>query len=375
MKKKLAIIGASYLQAPLVFRAKAMGVETHCFAWLKDAFCKDHADYFYPISILDKEEIFKKCFDLKIDGITSIATDMAVPTMSYVGQKMKLISNSNYSAERSTNKLLMRKTFQEHNVPSPLFVELEDGLVSVEKVGEKLKFPMIVKPVDRSGSNGVRKVNEDSELNEAVSQAIEVSFSNQCIVEEYIEGDEYSVETISWKGNHQLLAITEKVTTGVPNFVEIAHHQPAILPSSLFENIKNLTFQALTALDIQFGAAHTEIKVNYNEEVYFIEVGARMGGDFIGSDLVSISTEYDYVKGVIDIALNQFDQDVHLVNKNYCGVYFLSQETGHLKPFFEKKNSFDYRKEILNDDLKKLTSSNDRSGYLIYKLDKKLNLL
>ena len=113
--KKLAIIGASYLQLPLVEKAKEMGIEIHCFAWPDGAVCKDIADYFYPISILEKEDILKKCIEINIDGITTIATDMAVPTICYVAEKMNLISNSYISSVASTNKWDMRKAFKKGN--------------------------------------------------------------------------------------------------------------------------------------------------------------------------------------------------------------------------------------------------------------------
>ena len=74
MKKKLAIIGASYLQLPLVERAKKTGIETHCFAWSEGAICKEIADFFYPISILEKDDILQKCIDIKIDGNTAKVT-------------------------------------------------------------------------------------------------------------------------------------------------------------------------------------------------------------------------------------------------------------------------------------------------------------
>ena len=78
------------------------------------------------------------------------------------------------------------------------------------------------------------------------------------------------------------------------------------MPSIIIEKIKIETLKTLSALDIQFGAAHSELKIDSNGNVYLIEVGARMGGDFIGSHLVESSTGYDFVKGVVEIALGKF---------------------------------------------------------------------
>jgi len=99
-----------------------------------------------------------------------------------------------------------------------------------------------------------------------------------------------------------------------------------------------------------------------------------MGGDFIGSHLVELATGYDFLKGVIEVALNQFQAPVHTKNE-FSGVYFLSRETEGLLPFFEKNNQFDFQKDIQSFDLKNITNSNERSGYLIYNFQERIELL
>lgn len=367
--KKLAIIGASYLQLPLVEKAKEMGIETHCFAWPEGAVCKEIADYFYPISILEKEAVLKKCIEINIDGITTIATDMAVPTICYVAEKMKLISNSFSSSLASTNKWDMRTAFKNGNCSIPKFIEAEDNKVNIDG----FKFPLIVKPVDRSGSRGVTKVMSENELSDAINYATTESFCKKAIVEEYIEGEEVSVESISWKRNHTILTITDKITTGAPHFVELEHHQPSGLPKEIQDKIKLETIKCLNALEVNFGAGHSEFKITSNGEVYVIEVGARMGGDFIGSHLVELSTGYDFLEGVIDIALGKHEPPI-LENNNFSGVYFLCKETEQILPYFSQENSFDVQKEIQNTTLKNIANSNDRSGYLIYQANKRIKL-
>lgn len=370
MNKKIAIIGASYLQLPLVEKAKQMGVETHCFAWPEGAICKNFADFFYPISVLDKELILKKCEEIKIDGITTIATDMAVSTICYVAEKMNLISNTYNSSIISTNKSDMRKAFEKGNCSIPKFIEVTNCINNLQG----FKFPLIVKPIDRSGSRGVTKVHYESDLSEAINYAINDSFSKKAIVEEYIEGVEVSVETISWKGQHTILTITDKVTTGSPHFVELAHHQPSNLHADIQEKIKIETIKCINALEINYGASHSEFKITPDGEVFVIEVGARMGGDFIGSHLVELSTGYDFLEGVINIALGNYEKPI-LKNNNFSGVYFLCKETEEILPYFSQINTFDIQKEIQNTTLKNSTNSNDRSGYLIYQDIKKINLL
>ncbi|MFK7058786.1 ATP-grasp domain-containing protein [Flavobacterium oreochromis] len=367
--KKLAVIGAGYLQLPLVLKAKKMGIEVHCFAWKDGAVCSEISDFFYPMSVVDKEEILKVCRQIKIDGILTIATDIAVPTISYIAEKLNLISNSYQSALQSTNKYLMRQAFKEAKCSIPKFVEVDS-----DKSDFKLKYPLIVKPQDRSGSRGVCRVNNKEDLELAIQIALHESIVKSAIIEEYIEGKEVSVESISWQGKHYILTITDKVTTNSPHFVEIAHHQPTTFSLEIIEKIKKETLKSLDALQIKFGAGHTEIKITPEGEVYVIEIGARMGGDFIGSHLVQLSTGYDFLEGVINIALNSFEEPKKMISK-YSGVYFLSLETKSLLNIFMQKNDFEIEKSIFNTDLKNISNSNDRSGYLIYQSDVKIELL
>jgi len=361
--KKIAIIGASYLQLPLVLKAKEMGLETHCFAWAEGAVCKEYCDFFYPISILEKEQIYNKCKEIGIDGITTIATDMAVPAICYTAEKLDLISNSYESSLISTNKGLMRKRFLEKGVKSPVYVAVNSY---VDTMFRDMAFPLIVKPVDRSGSKGVTKVNTVSQLEEAIKRACEESFTKQCVVEEYIVGAEVSVESISWRGEHSIITITDKTTTGDPYFVELAHHQPSQLSDDIQQKIKSETLKALNALEINYGAGHSEFKITDKGEVYAIEVGARMGGDFIGSHLVELSTGCDFLKAVLEIALGDYSGLPKTKTIAASGVYFLCKETQHLRPYFDVENDFEVEKQLQNDELKEITNSNDRSGYIIY---------
>ena len=366
MSKKLAVIGASYLQLPLVKKAKELGLETVCFAWEDGAVCKDIADEFYPISIIEKEAIWEKCKEIGIDGITTIASDTAVMTVNYVASRMGLISNPDEYSRITTNKYLMRQCFMENRIPSPQFILVEG---SAHCLLQGLTFPLVVKPTDRSGSRGVEKVFDQSQLEKAILKAQNESFEHKAIVEEYVAGREISVESISYKGNHYILQITDKVTTGEPYFVELEHHQPSSLPTDIQQKVKQIVLKALDALHVQYGASHTELKITEESDIFVIEVGARMGGDFIGSHLVLLSTGYDILKGVIEIALGEFEKPI-LSNHNYSGVYFLSKETERLIPLFENWQNYPeiVEVEITDLQLRNIECSGDRSGYLIYQI-------
>lgn len=299
--KKIAIIGANDFQNPLILKAKSLGYETHVFAWQDGSIGEKTADYFYPISIVEKDEILKKCKEIGIDAIATIASDLATLTVNYVAEKLGLPGNSLECTKKSTNKYEMRKAFKEAGVATPGF-EIVSSPEDIEKLSN-MEYPLIVKPTDRSGSRAITKIYKKEELEEAISKAIENSFEKKAIVEEYIEGNEFSAEGITYNGEHKFLTITRKATTGAPHFIETGHIEPAGLNKDMEEKIYNELTKALTALKITNSATHSEFKITPNGDIRIIEIGARMGGDCIGSDLVQISTGYDFVKMVIDVAM------------------------------------------------------------------------
>lgn len=301
-KKKLAIIGAAVFQKALIDKAVEMGLETHVFAWERGAVGKESADYFYPISTREKEVILDKCREIGIDGITSIGSDIAMETVNYVSEKMGLIGNPIEASRKSTNKHWMREAFRINGDPSPRSV-LVDETVDIDEL--ELKYPVIIKPTDRSGSRGVVLVDDIEALKKAVSEAVDASWEHKALVEEYATGSEYSIEYLSYRGEHWLLAVTAKTTTGAPYFMETGHVQPAPISKELKAKIRKVCDHALDSLGLVNGAAHIELKIDDDENIKLIEIGGRMGGGFIGSDLVQLSTGYDYVKAVAEIALGE----------------------------------------------------------------------
>lgn len=370
--KTLSVIGASYLQLPLVRKAKEMGLRVICFAWADGAVCAEECDKFYPISILEKEKVLEICRQERVDGVTSIASDVAVPTIAYVASELGLAGNSVESARRSTDKYEMRRALRDAGVPCPPFVEVSSADECESAAG--LHYPLIVKPVDRSGSMGVMEVDDVHGLRPAVEMAIDCSLGKMAIVEECItDMHEISVEGISWNGEYRILAITDKVTTGKPHYVELAHHQPARISGDLRVRVEKAVRRGIEALGITCGASHSELMITADERVYVTEIGARMGGDFIGSNLVQLSTGFDFLKATIECALGTYsglDAQAHV---DCAGVWFYAPQTIWVKDVIQAKER-DERivvAELQDEDARELCRSADRSGYFIYSSDKR----
>lgn len=336
--KKLAILGASYLQKPLVKKAKEMGLQTHVFACEEGNVVDNITDYYYPISVLEKEEILVKCSEIGIDGITSIASDVVMPTVNYIAEKLDLVGNSLESTKLSTDKFKMRQALSEAGIPCPRFAIYDKPNF---QNNSQFTFPVIVKPTDRSGSRGVTKVNDPLEVNRAIEKALDNSLKNRAIIEEFIEGRELSVEMISHRGEHYFLSVTEKVTTGPPFFVEMEHYQPAETSKAVKNKIIETVRHGLDVLKIENGASHSEILITPRQDIRIVEIAGRMGGDFIGSHLVYHTTGFDYVKAVIEIALGNFHKDdFRSDSKDNASVHFLPVKAGTVERIKSMEHRF-----------------------------------
>ena len=373
MKPLFAIVGASYLQLPLVRKAREMGLATLCFAWPEGAVCKDFCDEFFPVSITEKERIAEICADRGVHGVATIASDVAVPTVAHVAARLGLPGNSERSAFLSTNKNAMRAAFREAGVrcpPSFRVRTVDEALAVAGDIG----WPLIVKPADRSGSMGVEKVTDGAALLAAATRALDASLCREAVVERFVENArEISVEGISHGGVYHVLAVTDKLTTGAPHFVELAHHQPSDLPQDIQDAALEQARLGVSALDIREGATHAELMVTPSGDLYVTEIGARMGGDFIGSDLVPLSTGSDFVRGVIEVALGTFSPPRATFQK-HAGVWFYSAGTPDVGDAIRAvpRRPEMVRAEITDSVVRSLARSADRSGYFIYQSDRRL---
>lgn len=370
---KIAVLGANYQYLTFYRQTVENGHTIIAFGRAED----DHiaadryAEKFYPFSFTEKDKILEVCRKEGVQGVTSFLIESALPYVYYIARGLGLPCNSPESEALTKNKYTMRHRMKEVGLSIPKFQILSGSTAT----GIDIPLPVIVKPVDNGGSRGINLVHQPEELQNALKEAYEWSPSKTAIVEQFIEGREFSVETISFEGNHYLLQITDKVTTGAPHFVELEHHQPAELTSTQWEAIKTLTLDTLSALQIGYGACHTEVKMDSDGVPYIIEVGPRMGGDFISADLVRLSTGYDFVNAVVEVACGHFTPPV-VSQRKHSGVYFLCEETrGRAESIVCHPSEYDF---VVDADLygaiQPVTKNSDRGGYFIYQSDHKVDL-
>ncbi|WP_339244655.1 ATP-grasp domain-containing protein [Paenibacillus sp. FSL R10-2796] len=361
------ILGANEFQKKIINRANELGYETHVFAWNEGAVAKEIADFFYPISITEKQQILNFVTKINPDGICSIASDLAMPTVNFIANELGLVGNTLQCTRVTTDKFEMRKALSYNNLPCPKYKLVKD----INDMNfTDLEFPLIIKPVDRSGSRGVSLVEKWDELNEAINNAKNVSFGDEVLVEEYIDGREFSIEFITQSGKHFFLQMTEKFTTGAPNFIEKGHLSPARISEDLMKKIIAIIEKSLDVLNIENGASHSEVKINSNGDIKIIEIAARMGGDFIGSNMVYISTGFDFLKNTIKVAVQEKIDSVKITNEKMALVGFIFNRND--------KNRFELLKDrhptILKEyeiktELNNVCDSSSRNGYYILEID------
>lgn len=362
---RLAIIGANASISKLIVKANEMGYETHVFSWESGEPGEELAAAFHPISIDRKEDILRVCREIGPVGVTSITSDFAYECVNYVARNLGLVANEQRSEIVARNKYEMRCAFRDSGIPTPYFEKM-----ALSDVSDPCRFvyPLIVKPVDGWSSKGVSRVNSQDELEAAILHARNQSRSGDIIIEDFIEGPEYSAECLSYRGAHEVIVFTEKRTTGFPHYVETGHREPAPLPSSTQDKIKKVLYRALDALGIRNGASHAEFRIA-DDEVFLIEVGARMGGDCIGTDLVPLSTGVDYIADVIRIACG----DKPLLHRKK------RPRDAEVRFFLDKNDELRFREYVDQDNIEiheyvieegggaaNVTNSSERYGHCVF---------
>lgn len=362
---KIAIIGASSGQLPICLKAKQMGLEVHCFAWPRDAVCKEYVDFFHPISVIEKEAIVEECQKLRVDGVVSNASELTAEIVSYVSEKLGLNGTPFHVMNQLHDKLLVRQLSESvEGLSKPLFYKYEGKDLGI--------YPCVVKPCGGSSKAGVSFVDNAENFDDAIKYA-QNSTNGSVIVEEYIEGKEISIECISFKGEHQVIQITDKDSSSRPHFVELGHHQPAAITEALREKIKVVVARILKAIGYTNGASHVEVKYK-GDELYLIEVNLRGGGDEISNKLVFLSTGIDYLRCMIEVALDTYKGPVQFNDPSYAGIYYLCKQTQDYLPFFEQAFEKDWFVEgkIWSRELNESHSNYERDGYIIYKSNHKI---
>lgn len=299
MKENILVFGGGPLQLSLIETAKKLGYYTIVIDPDDNAPGREIADIFFTVAGNDFDKTLEIAKQHNVKGIVTAATDKPILMMCRVAKELSLPFPSYDSCETVLNKAKFKKFLYENKLPHAKGISVV-GEVLPETFN--LQFPLITKPVTNSGSRGVIKVENQKELSTAVQETLLHSKNSKFLIEEYIEGDEISVEVLVQKAVVHIIQITDKIVSPPPYNVEMGHIQPSKY-SYLKENIKVLLQTIVNKSGLDNCALHPEMKVN-NDKITIIEIGPRLGGDFITSHLVPLSTSVNIEEQLINIALD-----------------------------------------------------------------------
>lgn len=375
-KKSILVFGVGELQLSIIRRANAMGLFTVGIDPCEDAYSREECSAFEVVGGQDYEGTLYVAKKYNVSAIITAATDKPLVMMARIAKELNLPFYSVETAEWSTDKFQMKQRFIEGGVPCA-----QGRLIHSAEEAKDLYFPVICKPRDNSGSRGVKLCRDLQELQECIDEALQYSKLDTVLVEEFIEGREFSVESIHYNGKSEVIQFTEKKTTEFPYNVELGHKQPANLDEEQKQSIRDIIVKVGKAMKFENCPSHTELKIN-DRGLFVIETSPRLGGDFITSTLTPLSTGINLEDQLLHIALGEkVDITTGRVEKA-SGVRFFSFPEGEVVSISDKiadvsswpMISYFELKLKAGDYVNPITSSLNRYGQFIVSGDSRADV-
>lgn len=377
MQKRILFLGGSYFQLSPILYAKQQGHYVITCDYLPDNPGHRYSDEYHNVSTTDQEAVLQLARRLSINGIIAYASDPSAPTAAYVANRLNLPGNAYQSTLLLTRKDRFREFLGQNRFNVPLWASTS-SLTETQDYFKSINRPVMVKPVDSSGSKGVSRVTDAKELPTAYEHALSFSRIGKVIIEEYIERKGYQIAGDGFVLDGRLVFrcfAQEHFNRSRNLFVPVGESFPLQLPQATHDKIHKEIQRLLSLLEMQVGAFNFDIVLNQKEEVYLLEIGPRSGGNLI-SEVIKYSTGIDIAKFAVDAALNlDYSQLAPYPVAMCCSCYMLhTQENGFLngiefdpsirtniieKILFVKKGTF----------VQSFESANHALGCLILKFD------
>jgi biotin carboxylase len=325
----LLVVGAGPLQLSAIHEARALGIRSIAVDGNSSAVGLALCDAPYVADILDADAVSAIAKRENIDGIMTLCTDAPVSTVAEVGQRMGLTVLSPQAAARATDKRLMREAFRASGAPSPR-THLIHSLAETRIAAQSLGYPAVLKIGRGSGSRGIYRVDDNDAMTAAYVRCRDWQKEGALLLEEWVDGEEVSVEGYCTDRDRFIVAITDKFLFPGVSPVEVGHCQPSTHAPLREQQIRSSVQAGLSALDLTWCAFHAEIKIS-TKGAQLIEIGARLGGDRISTHLTPLSTGVNLVRVAILLALGERPQCPRIWERAACVRYFDVQRAGTLR--------------------------------------------
>lgn len=355
--KRLLFLGGSLYQVFAIKKAVEMGYYVITCDYLPNNPGHKYAHEYHNVSTTDKEGVLKLAQELKVEGIVAYASDPAAPVAAYVSEKLGLPTSPFNAVEILSKKDKFRQFLSEHgfNVPrAKSYSSFQEALKDINI----FKFPVMVKPVDSSGSKGINKLDNDADLEKFCQEALSYSRDKRFIIEEFIEkkgcqisGDVFSVDgkLIFWSFASEFYS-----SKGIKDFVPLGESWPLTQPRLIEEKLIVDLQRLISELGMKSSAYNVEAVVDKDDNVYIMEMGARSGGSLI-PQIIELATGVDMVPYVIKAAAGEDCTDMKLSEPRGCWSNYMLHSTK--SGVFER---FDFEKDFEKNNLVSVVTSIER---------------
>ena len=330
-KKRVFMLGAGFMQGVAIRAARALGCTVVAADGNPSAVCAAEADEFVCIDLKDTARLIDYARYLQqnggLDAVFTAATDFSA-AVAAIAAACGLRGHTLEAALNATDKVRMRECFRKADVPSPAFIELtaadlaapadrleargnvrysDLGAATADTLERRLgelagRFPLVVKPVDNMGARGCSLVKNLSELRKAAATALQYSRSGRAIVEEYIEGSEFSIEGLIFGGRLCITALADRHIFFPPYFIEMGHTIPSECTQDIADEVISVFERGVHALGLTDGAVKGDILVR-NGKAFVGEIAARLSGGYMSGWTVPYSCGLDITAAALTLAL------------------------------------------------------------------------
>ncbi len=331
-RKVILILGGGVMQLPSVHIARREGWRVAVAAQDIGEEVRRLADVCEQVDLGDREAVTEVARRIQerygLDGVFTAGTDFST-TVAWVAERLELPGIPFECALAATDKSRMRAAFDREGVPSPRFFTVNAGRTSadgidagrrraggtsaggtgVQGIGEDrqglppgYRFPLVVKPVDNMGARGVRRVDGEQELRQAVSIALGQSRSGRAIIEEHLDGPELSLDAVVYGGRITVCGVADRHISFPPFYVEMGHTMPSALGPGVLREAEEVFARGIRALGIAEGAAKGDIKMTSRGPVVG-EIAARLSGGYMSGWTYPYASGIEVTAAALKIAL------------------------------------------------------------------------
>ncbi len=316
----------------------------------------------------DKEAVLSCLAEIEnLHGVFS-TSDYFIETASYCAKKLNLPGTHPEIIALCRSKNLLAKTLADQGISVPESVHITSEK-QLEQALRQLQFPVVVKPAEGTGSINVKLCRNSKECSDFAKQLLNKQ-PNSLLIQSYIDGKEYSIETIGLGDRIEVIGITKKYLSDLPYFLETGHDFPAPIADDLENILRDFITTILTRINFMFGPAHTEVRIVKNQP-YLIEINPRLAGGMI-PELVRAATGVDLISLIFDLYTSKEIPIKHQYKRHASIRFLIPKQKGIIAklvnhnqtPFSQAVHAFSFTQNP-GSTIQLLGDFRDRVGYII----------